>query len=243
LVIIGAQRSGTTVLYDALRAHPDVVGGRAKESHLLDLWAHRGERGYRAWYPMQRSAAVAIDATPYYLAHPAVPRRAAEMLPSARFVAVLRHPVDRAWSHWRLATERGHEWLPFLDALEAEPARLAGEAERLARGDDHPDRPHQTFGYAMRGRYAEQLDRWVDAVGSDRLLVLRTTDLRHRPGEMLAGVIAHAGLTLVDLPWPTSARSGRAPLDDSEAARAVTYVEDDLADLRSRYAIELERDS
>ena len=120
--------------------------------------------------------------------------RAAAVVPEARIVAVLRNPVDRAYSHYRHSVERGHETLSFSDALDAEPARLAGEAERIVRDAGYRSVPHRVFSYASRGRYADQLTAWIDRFGRSRVLVLRSEDLYADPARAYNEVIRFVGL-------------------------------------------------
>ena len=75
---------------------------------------------------------IAGEATPSYLIYPHPPARIAATLPDARFIAVLRDPVERALSHYRHSRTNGNEDLDrFEAALDAEPGRLQGEWEKL----------------------------------------------------------------------------------------------------------------
>jgi hypothetical protein len=79
-LIIGAQRSGTTSLFNYLVQHPDVLPPIGKEIHYFDFNYARGVKYYRGRFPYShrlRRGALTLDATPYYLAHPLVPEGAA----------------------------------------------------------------------------------------------------------------------------------------------------------------------
>jgi hypothetical protein len=203
-LVIGAQRAGTTTLYHYLTQHPQVLGAVAdKEVHFFDLRYPSGLESYRGAFPTTASAkrvarahgAVAIgEATPYYLFHPAVPARVAADLPDVRLIAVLRDPVSRAWSHHRHEVELGFEDLSFEDALEHEPERTAGEAERLAADPQATSFAHQHYTYVARGRYVEQLQRWWDVVPRERLLLVRAEDLHRDPGSTFDAICAHLGI-------------------------------------------------
>ena len=71
------------------------------------------------------------EASPYYLFHPHVPGRVAEHLPRVKLIAMLRDPVERAYSGYQHEVGRGFETLSFEEAIEAEPGRLEGERERM----------------------------------------------------------------------------------------------------------------
>jgi hypothetical protein len=196
-VVIGAQRSGTTYLYEQLIAHPQVEPPLRKEVQFLTLHWRRGTRWYRSHFPPRHHAGQrTCEASPYYLFHPDAPRRAALALPNTRFVAILREPSARALSHHRHNRANGIEPLGFEEALAAEPERLA---------TDPDGRHHRLYSYVARGLYAEQIRRWRAAVG-DRLLVILSDDLFRNPLSTLDQVQAFVGLDR----WPPERSDIRA---------------------------------
>lgn len=213
VVVIGAQRAGTTSLWRWLTAHPGfrspILG--MKGVHWLDLAADRSEAWYRGHFPrrasLDRSGAITGEASPYYLYHPRVPHEAATRLPSStRFVALLREPADRAVSHYHHMRDEGTEPLPTLEsALDAEAARLAGSEARLLRDPGAVDHHHLHHSYVSRGEYATQLERWFDAVGRERVMVVDSGRLRREPDAVLAAVCDHVGLDPAAAPAPSRA--------------------------------------
>jgi hypothetical protein len=176
-LILGAQKAGTTALYAYLRWHPQVTGPSFKEVSFFDRHYVRGERWYRAHMPVRRSGVVVGEASPSYLFHPLAAERVARMLPSARLIALLRNPVDRAFSHYQHEVALGREQLSFEEALDREDERMQGELERMLADPAYFSHAWWNYTYAARGRYAEQLERWYDAFPRDRLLVLLTDEL------------------------------------------------------------------
>jgi hypothetical protein len=175
-LILGAQKAGTTALYAYLRWHPQVTGPSFKEVSFFDRHYARGERWYRAHLPIRRSGIVG-EASPSYLFHPLAPERVARMLPRARLIALLRNPVDRAFSHYQHEVALGREELSFEDALAREDERMQGELERMLRDPSYFSHAWWNYTYAARGRYAEQLERWLDAFPREQLLGLFTEEL------------------------------------------------------------------
>jgi hypothetical protein len=182
-LIIGAQRAGTTSLHRYLVQHPGVgTMLRTKGVHFFDTGYGRGMSWYASRFPTRLAAWWVArrhglelrtgEASPYYLFHPHVPRRVAEHLPRVKLIALLRDPVQRAYSHYQHEVARGFETLSFEEAVEAEPARLAGETERLLAEPLYHSFAHQHHSYLARGCYAEQLDRWRPLFGDGQLLVL-----------------------------------------------------------------------
>ena len=118
-----------------------------KELQFFSLHFGRGTRWYRAHFPPAAAGRRSFEASPYYLFHPSVPARVAATLPQARFVALLRDPVERAYSHYLHTRAYGVEPLGFAEALAAEPGRLAGA---LADGPDTPAAHHALRNFSLR---------------------------------------------------------------------------------------------
>jgi sulfotransferase family protein len=175
-LILGAQKAGTTALYAYLRWHPQITGPSFKEVSFFDRHFVRGERWYRAHLPIRRNGIVG-EASPSYLFHPLAPERVARMLPRAKLIALLRNPIDRAFSHYQHEVALAREQLSFEDALAHEDERMEGELERMVRDPAYFSHAWWNYTYAARGRYAEQLERWLAALPREQLLVLFTEEL------------------------------------------------------------------
>jgi len=191
--VIGAQKAGTTALYAYLRWHPGITGPSWKEVSFFDRHWWRGEAWYRGHFPLRAGGRLVGEASPSYLFHPLAPERARALVPEVKLVALLRDPVARAYSQYQHEVALGREPLSFEDALEAEEARLRGEVERLVADPRAFSRAWWDHTYAARGRYAEQLERWLAVFDREQLLVVRSEDLGERPAETYAEVLAFLG--------------------------------------------------
>ena len=224
VVILGAQKCGTSSLQGYLVQHPGVIAPLRKEVHYFDLNFERGEAWYRAHFGRDGEPGLNLDASPYYLYHPAVPARMHALLPDAKLIVLLRDPVRRAYSHYWHERDKGRETLSFEDAIAAEPGRLGQAEAQLASGEIESSREHQLHSYLARGRYAEQLERWLAAYPRERLLVLRFEDFVGAPLAGLNRTLEYLGLppmTTLDL----EARNTRKypPMSDETAARLREY--------------------
>jgi hypothetical protein len=219
-LIIGAQRGGTTSLFEYLCQHPGVCRPIEKELQFFTYRFGRGVDWYRSHFPTQAAAAgrLAFEATPYYLFHPEAPGRAASVLPEARLVALLRNPVDRAYSHHRHNVLRGTEKLSFEQALDAESERLQQSSRN---GEDTSSQKRHS--YVARGHYAEQLARWLEVYPREQLLVLFSEDLYRNTDETYGRVLRFLDLSPHRLPeYEVHTRgAGRSgpPLSTSTRAR------------------------
>lgn len=178
---------------------------KLKGTYFLDeQYTHRGERWYRSHFPLRavqswrgRSAGgrvVVGEASPYYLFHPHAPSRARTVCPDALRVVLLRDPVERAFSHWKERRKNGTEPLEFLDALLAEPERLAGEEERLRWDPSHVSFPHRHQSYIAQSRYSGPLRRWIASGGRDSVLVWVLEEVRLDWGRYLDEFFDRLGL-------------------------------------------------
>jgi Sulfotransferase domain len=198
VLVIGAQRCGTSSLYRHLGRHPDVAPSLRKEVEYFSRRFDRGERWYRAHFALANGRPrLTFEATPDYLFHPLAAVRAAAVVPDARLVVMLREPTARAWSHYHHMVALGHETLDFEAAVVAEPDRCAPDLCRLADDPDHDPVALLRYSYVARGRYAEQLARWRDHFAADRMLVVRSEDFFAEPVPAFRRIVEFLGLP----PW------------------------------------------
>jgi hypothetical protein len=213
-LIVGGQKCGTTSLAAYLNAHAHVVHlPWVKEVHFFDRSWHRGVRYYRSWFPLRatRPSALAGEATPYYLFHPLAAERAALTVPAARIIAVLRNPIDRAFSHYKHNVRYGREPLSFSEAVDREEERLAGESAALRAGARVSWR-HQHYSYIARGSYACQLREWLRVFPREQVLVLGSEGFFGEPDAHYQRVTHFLGL-----PQSTLSRYARYNVGGSDS--------------------------
>jgi hypothetical protein len=193
-MIIGGMKCGTSSLHHYLTQHPGVIAPLRKEVHYFDLHYDRGESWYRANFGRPGEPGLNLDSSPYYLFHPLVPQRARALVPDAKLIVLLRDPVRRAYSHYWHERDKGREKLTFEAAIAAEADRIGAAHEKLARGEIERSADHDYFSYVARGRYAEQIERWLTLYPRDQMLVLRFEDLAREPLVVLNRTLDFLGL-------------------------------------------------
>lgn len=180
-LIIGSMKCGTTSLYYYLGQHPGIRPAAAKEIGFLnDPAMHRlGERWYRAHFPtraaMDRQAArlgyrpLTGEASPSMMSR-FYALNAARHVPRARLIAVLRDPVERAYSHYQHNRRTVViDPLSFWDALMAEEQRTARD---VALNDTDPASAGDAltrYSYARRGFYIDHIAMWLEHFPREQL--------------------------------------------------------------------------
>lgn len=179
-IVVGAQRAGTTTLFRVLSDHPDVVRPTlSKGIGYFDLSYSKGYRWYQAHFPLRSIAMIlkkgrakTFESSGYYLFHPLAAERIAQDLPAVKIVVMVRNPVERAYSAHRHEYVRGFETENFETALELEEERLRGEEDRIREDPEIERYNHRHHAYVGRGRYAIQIQRYIDLLGPDQVYIV-----------------------------------------------------------------------
>lgn len=206
LVIVGAQRGGTTSLYRALRQHPGFMGPlHRKGVHYFDAEFARGAAWYLGHFPLRttvdrrsrRGSAGPIvvgEASPYYMAHPLAPARMVDQLPDVRVVALLRDPIERAYSAYTHERARGFEDREFAVAVRDEPSWIDDEVRRVSSEPSYQSFRLRHNAYLYRGQYVDQLRTLEKLLGRERILVLDSAQYFATPEAEFDKLIEFAGL-------------------------------------------------
>lgn len=199
--IVGAQKAGTTSLYKYLSGHPEIHMPLEKEVPIFDredidpaAWEK-----YRARYLAPRHGEKIVGtATPQYMCDYRIPARIAEYAPNAKIVMLLRDPVERAVSHYKMLAGRGEERRSFDEAIAEQllPENLERERERkygeVLRAGEHT-------AYVSRGEYKRMADLYR-AHFSGAVMLVCTEALRDRRKETVQEVLRFLGADADILP-------------------------------------------
>ena len=150
---------------------------KIKEIHFFDSHFSNGHKWYRKQFPYRWNRYLSGEATPYYLFHPGVPCLVASDYPKVKLIVILRNPIDRAYSHYQMELARGNEVLSFAEAIERE----ISITESIQPGSFE----HQFQSYLARGKYAEQINRWLEFFDFSRFHFILFEQLIQNPKEVL----------------------------------------------------------
>jgi hypothetical protein len=167
-LIIGAEKSGTTWVYRCLKRHKNIFMPEVKEIHYFNESNSKLEKNENyeknglGWYfdHFRRRAGEkrAGEATPMYLCDDKAPCRIKRTLPDVKLIASLRYPTDRAYSHYWMARGKGDVEITFREAVRTRDPR-----------------------FIERGRYEEQIERYLSLFDRESLLLLIHEELFRNP--------------------------------------------------------------
>jgi hypothetical protein len=202
-LIIGAQKAGTSSLFSYLSQHPAILGSFIKEVQFFTRRYHWGVRGYRACFPKAQSINnggpyQCGESTPFYLFDEQAPDRIRTLIPNIKLIAMLREPVERAYSHHKHCIRHGLEKRSFEEAVEADLDRY--NRHGIARCPGEPTHSYRHHSYVRRGFYDLQLERWFQRFPKENILCMRAEDFFADPANETSKVVKFLGLPPAELP-------------------------------------------
>jgi len=215
-IIIGVQKGGTSSLQEYLIQHPDISVPSAKEVHFFDDNYHKGLGWYKKHFPKPRG--IIGEASPYYIYHPLVAKRIAKVLPNTKIIVLLREPIDRAFSDYRMEYNRGKEKLSFGDAIQREKENLKKWKDVVNRGEFCWE--HKYYSYIERGKYFDQLSRWFKHFDRKQFLIIESQDFFSDVQKVVSQVFQFLGVKDYKLKDVGVYNKGRKNIElDKEAER------------------------
>lgn len=177
-LIVGAAKAGTTTLYEHFRAHPEIFMPRLKEPRFF-CYGGSGERidypvqsveEYEALFAEGAERKARGEASVHYLPHPEAARRIHDLIPSARIIASLRDPVERAYSTYQMnqRNRNVNNALSFIEALRQEPG--------------------------LQYTYSDKLQRYFDLFPQEQIRIILLDDLESQPRRVLSGLYEFLGV-------------------------------------------------
>ncbi len=177
-ICVGAQKSGTTWLYNELNSHDDIDLPETKEIRNFDPWPGMKPERYSTFF--EPCKGLTGDFTPEYLTANAAPQ-IKELIPHCKPFCILRNPIDRAFSHWRMARK-----LNVIGLLESFEVCFSQDRRNMR----------------SYGMYFEQVERYINIFG-DQFKVFIYDDLVADPERVVKDICKHIGAKEVysGTPW------------------------------------------
>jgi hypothetical protein len=198
-IIIGAQKSATTSLFKYLQPHPGIFMSSNKEAPFFsnDKFFEAGwEKFASEYFDGARDEQHWGTASPQYMGNKLAPKRIHDQMPDVRLIALLRNPVERAYSHYTMTARRGFDQRSFDDAIDDLRKPDALEAARncmpvLEEGKTNED---ESSHYLVWGEYGRILQEFLTYFPKDQLLVLFMDEMVDNPIGTYKRVIEFIGI-------------------------------------------------
>lgn len=169
---LGAQKAGTSWVYACLYEHPEICAP-VKELHFFSRSRfERGRGWYESYFKRCGEGKLKGEFSTSYLYSEETPHRIKAMYPDAKLIAILRNPVDRAFSQYRNAIK-------------------AGEIPESVSFDGYKGKEKSVL---EQGLYATQLKRYMGQFPRDQLLVLVYEDITKDPKSFMKRIYAFLGV-------------------------------------------------
>jgi hypothetical protein len=171
-LVIGAMKAGTTSLYQYLASHPEVFMSTPKELHFFSWKAGSDLDWYQQHFASTGRAIAVGEASATYTTYPdaeGAAARIAEVVPDARLVYLVRHPIDRMRSHYLHLVSRGEERVPIDQALIVNPV------------------------YLRTSRYAERIEQYLHHFPREQILIVQSERLLTARGETMRQIYRFIG--------------------------------------------------
>jgi hypothetical protein len=196
-LILGAAKAGTSSLSYYLQQHPQIYMSQLKEPKFFalenEMLDYQGpDQGinhnsvtsieeYRKLFEAVSTEIAIGEISPIYLYSSKAASRIKHYLPDVKLIAILRNPVERAFSSFLHLVLAGYEDLSFSEALQAEEMRIAMKWAPL-------------WHYKAKGFYYQQLKKYFDTFNSNQIKVYLYEDLYANSLSLIKDIYQYLGV-------------------------------------------------
>ena len=204
LFVLGAAKCGTTTLHHYLDQHPSILMAHPKEPLFFEAEYELGHDYYlEKYFSGLEGQSILGESRHRNLYLPfVVPRIKAYASDDAKFLVILRNPVDRAYSHWWHNYSWGDEKRGFKEAVEVNLRRL--ESGPFFESEEEAILYRETLNfrtgfspyvsYIDSGFYADQIQRYNEAFGPGKIKILLLDDLKADTKGVMESVFKFIGV-------------------------------------------------
>lgn len=214
-ICIGAQKAGTTALYEYLSLHPDVAPSRVKEIDFFnsDIHYSKGIDFYHSYFPLStpsNSRKLTFDITPGYMDRAELTaKRIRDYNPDIRLISLLRNPATRAYSAWQMYQKycaKNRDWFwQWVQARSSEAPENTYVRRSSLFGNNFLDDVREEMDAIQSGRriempilpqgmYSVRLEPYFKYFSRDQILVISSEEFNRNTGKMLQIVESFVGL-------------------------------------------------
>jgi len=176
-LIIGAQKSGTTSIYDVLKMHPQIFLSKVKEINFFffEKSYKKGIQNYEQNFKDVNNEIAIGEASPGYIVNPNAPSRIKKHMPDCKLILCIRNPIERAYSQYWDNRRQLNEWQSFDEIVDSYIKIKGGKYKK---------------GYFLRGFYHKQILEFLQYFNRQQILILLFDDLIANPEQFYQTVLS-----------------------------------------------------
>ena len=175
-IIVGAPKAGTTSLYHYLSEHPQIFMSEPKELNFFSKeeiieqglyyqdFKAKDLEGYKKLFDKATDRMAVGEGSVSYLFYSDTPNKIKETIPDVKIIILLRDPVSRGFSHYLMDYRMGLVALPY--------------EEIVYKKSQHKYQDLYYQQYVELGLYYEQVKRYIDTFGKEKVKIYLQEDLR-----------------------------------------------------------------
>jgi hypothetical protein len=206
--ILGAAKSGTTTLHDYLSQHPDIFMSKVKEPTFFSetFQVIKDPISYYELFDQVENEKLIGESSHAYLSNPKSTRVIHGLFPDAKFILLLRDPIDRANSLFHHMRREGFERISSFDkAIVTEKIRIQSDQFRKKHRQYF-----YNYMYVNSGKYGEQIARYFQFYRQEQFLILKSQDLFKQHEDCLRRICEFLEISPITSIHPSAQNIGRA---------------------------------
>ena len=196
--ILGGQKCGTTSMFMYLTKHPAILSPNAKDIRFFDKYFFKGVNWYRVNFPTKSTKSslsknfkrvLTGEATERYLDHPHAADRIKQVTPKAKFIILLRNPIERSYSHYTMIARRNAESLTFEKAIQEKKDRIVSLYQKMIDDPGYYSDIYFRHGYLHRGIYVDKIKHWMEVFPKEQFLIIQSEEFFKDPSKIYNQVL------------------------------------------------------
>ena len=202
-IIVGAQKCATTTLYKYLNEHSQISMPEDKEAPFFNAPATKQdydaflEQTFEQALPGQKLG----KASPQYMAHSDTPKRIKRLVPAVKIIAILKNPLERSFSHYKMALRRGTESRDYQSTVNEGLSDLSLANGRAGHAPSHSQGyESEADFYLSWSEYGRILTQYYDHFAAEKIMVVYAEDLNKSPQQTLAAVLDFLAVDSTEMP-------------------------------------------
>jgi hypothetical protein len=202
-IIIGAQKCATTTLFKYLNEHSKIAMPEDKEAPFFNSGANKQD--YYAFLEQTFNHALTGQilgkASPQYMAHPDTPKNIKLLAPAIKVIAILKNPLERSFSHYKMAVRRGTESRNYQRAVNEGLSDLSLANGRVRHAPSHSQGyESEADFYLSWSEYGRVLAQYYYHFSPEQIMVVFAEDLNKSPKQTLAAILNFLAVDAAEMP-------------------------------------------